>query len=673
MTAARCAGAATPITPLGGTGERSVLVSWSHGALRGSLHLAVDNPGRGAKALRLLYARNAGRTIEVLPGKTRVARLSPAKAPVVPAGSSAEINLTFKVPAGGAPDALDGSLTVEAGTGQSAVQQFTVPIAGKARPVGQVTFEPAPVVIQVTRGCPPVIFKCNTEGGSVHLYGTGVSRFVAEQGRSGQQLQGQLQADGRTPIQATLTDLKLLKNPANADARVQLEEKAKAGKYDGKLVLSRIVPDSPALAVEVRSRVWIFYAVFLVFLGVLTSGEITQRFGLRRRKKLIREALRQEVGEYCTEQGKNFPEGEDEDPLIWDPNIPCPLKENPNWKFYEDVGTTNDAYTAAKWARNDADLDEAQARTVTFIVGIKEWRLALTEVRALWDLVHETRESPDEWEKTLVAQDSKLLLLRVRRAPDDPAAGKSLREKVAQQARWHRQFAQAWDLRLRLIRAGGDAGVKASQIDLDDVLDGAKPVMKRDEDEQDSLDLKLEGTYRDLLALKTESNRDEQTEHVDVPAVSLEAEVQAAKLRTEIVALERTKANPELCLSVLGAATTLAPEPAARTASGDGETAPPPPPAPAAQTELNSGERLQRWLMARDAFLTLVILVVSSVLYSATLYTDTWGKPSDWATAFGAGFFGQVSIKWALLPLYRSIRLGSSSPAPAGGASEASA
>ena len=77
--------------------------------------------------------------------------------------------------------------------------------------------------------------------------------------------------------------------------------------------------------------------------------------------------------------------------------------------------------------------------------------------------------------------------------------------------------------------------------------------------------------------------------------------------------------------------------------------------------------------MARDAFLTLVILVVSSVLYSATLYTDTWGKPSDWATAFGAGFFGQVSIKWALLPLYRSIRLGSSSPAPAGGASEASA
>ncbi|MFL5867460.1 MAG: hypothetical protein ACJ766_10230, partial [Thermoleophilaceae bacterium] len=77
MTAARCAGAATPVTPLGGPGERSVLVSWSRGALRGSLHLAVDNTAGRRQRLRLLYARNAGRTIEVLPGKTRVARLSP--------------------------------------------------------------------------------------------------------------------------------------------------------------------------------------------------------------------------------------------------------------------------------------------------------------------------------------------------------------------------------------------------------------------------------------------------------------------------------------------------------------------------------------------------------------------------------------------------------------------
>jgi len=69
------------------------------------------------------------------------------------------------------------------------------------------------------------------------------------------------------------------------------------------------------------------------------------------------------------------------------------------------------------------------------------------------------------------------------------------------------------------------------------------------------------------------------------------------------------------------------------------------------------------WLT--DLLLSLAIVGLSSVLYTATIYGDTWGTVTDMATAFGAGFSGQVAIKWGLLPIYQSIRL-RTTPSPAG-------
>ncbi|MGB0096341.1 MAG: hypothetical protein WBP81_27860 [Solirubrobacteraceae bacterium] len=54
-------------------------------------------------------------------------------------------------------------------------------------------------------------------------------------------------------------------------------------------------------------------------------------------------------------------------------------------------------------------------------------------------------------------------------------------------------------------------------------------------------------------------------------------------------------------------------------------------------------------------------------MYSATVYTTTWGTIADFATAFTAGFAGQVTVKWGVLPIFRSIRY---HPAAAGTVSQ---
>jgi hypothetical protein len=51
------------------------------------------------------------------------------------------------------------------------------------------------------------------------------------------------------------------------------------------------------------------------------------------------------------------------------------------------------------------------------------------------------------------------------------------------------------------------------------------------------------------------------------------------------------------------------------------------------------------------------VLLVSSLVYAGTLYTDDWGTLMDCVAAFGAGFVGDVVVKWGLLPAGRSILL----------------
>jgi hypothetical protein len=194
----------------------------------------------------------------------------------------------------------------------------------------------------------------------------------------------------------------------------------------------------------------------------------------------------------------------------------------------------------------------------------------------------------------------------------------------------------------------------------------------------------------------------------------VEASLRAFAIRGELASLGDVAANPAQSLSALGVHLALRPQ--QEEAHDDGSEPPAPareptpveekqpaeprspardtppaelqgrasdavaiasrepelPPAQIADATKNENIGFLTRLQRTDALLSLVVVLLSSILYSATAYNATWGSLVDWATAFGAGFTGQVVIKWALLPIYRSVRL-RATPTPATPQPEAAA
>jgi hypothetical protein len=591
--------------------------------------------------------------------------------PMVPAGSIRTLDLHFQAPPHQEPAELDGTIILQSYVGgPKANYQASVAVTGKVRPFGEVRFVPASKVAQMTRGC--FFGTCNTTAlGDVGLYGSGVRPLLERMRRARQDsVRGEaVQGDGSS-VGVTLSNLKLdSARPGVATATVALDSAPGPGKYAGSVPLSPLVKDAPSLTVEARSRVWVVYAIALIFLGVLTSGYVTMQVGLKRRRLLLRRALEDIVGKYAARRQENFPNN-DQGALIWEVDLDPQLSDNPNWNYYEEPKSASDIYTAIKWARNDADLDEVQGKVLDLLARVNIWLLALTQCRPLWELAVKQHEPSDDWAGTTVALDTALLLRKVHRPPTDDVAA-ALLDRVDMQAGWHRRFAEAWDQQQYLIAGGGQAAAEARQIDLIKVDAEAGRAATRTRDEQDELDGKLEVLTKKLNALLTgtQAAQDDATRLVGPETQAREQEV--AAIQADLYTLRRYSESPDLALASLNVNRAVQPQPAtgpqAPPVPGTGAPAAPAAPAPAgpaAPSERTGApllKRLKRW----DGVLSLAILLVSSLLYVGTVYNDTWGKPSDLATAFGAGFLGHLAIKWALLPIFRSIRLRAAATPPA--------
>jgi len=628
--------------------------------LEGDLHLALRNPSDSKRIVNAIYTR--ADTDEV--ANIGTADLAPHAVGV--------LHLHFKLPGGEAPDALNGTLDLEIAGGVTS-EQIGVPVSGGLEPLGDVHFEPSTVILRVTRDCP---ISCNTKSaGEVRLYGSGVPKLLAYRAAAGEANVATKLFLGGHAIEAILMNLHAdPTQPETAVASVSLASEPGPGKYTGTLLLSRLVPGAPGLPVEVRSRVWVPWAILTILAGVLAAALLYQFLGLRRRKQLLRGALKAVVeNDYVGHRDLNQVEGSGgQRQLIWDLYIKCPLTVEKSWEYWGDLKTARNIYTAIHWARNDADLDEAQAATMTLIHDIKSWLLALTEVRGLWELAEEPHEDEEEWKQTHVCGDTELLLIRARRTPGDALLSSKLIALLGLQTAWHRTVAQAWDLKQSLLDAGGEAGKRAARVDLEALDEGAKPVAERTEDEQDQLDLDLARLYEELLTIRSEF-----APNARLVVLSADREQQSARRRSELESLH-SSARPEVALANFRASgiTALAPvipeiegavagpapaTSAAAPAPTPADVAPQPPPAPkskprAAYDTVRSSATL-RWFRRLDLLLSFATLVIASIVYVGTIYTDTWGSAADFATAFGAGFLGQVTVKWALLPISQSIRL----------------
>jgi hypothetical protein len=664
-TPALAAGSAA-IELVGGTAPRSIPLSVlaqppkqvggrEEPIIQGKLQLTLRNKSRQSQRVQVLLASNQ------LPGPNLL-----QKATLAPSALR-DIVLTVQVPRGQEPSALNGTMIAEASApkAKQPAEQFKLPVTASIQSIGDVRFAPSTAVVQVTRWC--LFFPCNTQdGGTVELYGSGVDSLLA-------QLSAAHQESLRTKLRAgsNLLDAELIElrpdpvRPGVATARLHLGEKPTAGNYKGSIAVSPLLPQAPALTIDVNSRYMFLWAVVMIFLGVLASGYFYQQLGLSRRKRLLREMLLDTVNvEYCPATSQNEIDGpQGTTNLTWSLAIKCPLEDNPAWTYYTDLTKSYDIYTAVYWARNDADLDEAQAAALTLVHGIKTWQLALADVRGLWELAEEPRAQAEKWSRIKTAQDTRLLLRKAQHNPGDAAKSSELLEKIKQQTSWHRAFAEAWDLRTRLIEAGGEVATDASEIDLAKLDEDAKPVLTRTNDEQDQLELDLEQLYTKLVDIAERSNADPLTAEVDIPTISDgERELEAERLRSELSWLE---ADTPLAYARIGAARALTTtsenghkaQAAAGAENGAGSTAKQKDSRPPAPPTSNRAVGVLRRLQLVDGLMSIAILVVTSVLYAVTIYGPTWGSISDWATAFGAGFTGHVVVKWALLPIYRSLRV----------------
>ena len=600
--------------------------------------------------------------------------LERTRLPVVPSRSVRQLNLHFTVAADQPASLLDGTLDLEVfgGKGSQPATVVSVPVVATPRPIGGVTFEPTKAVLQLTRFC----LGCDLEGDTtVRVVGSGVGDLISTMNGAGvDRASVLLEREGRDDVLATLSGLAPDSHDPNAaTGEVVLGGTPGAGLYTGKIPLTRASANSPALPVAVRSRVWFPVAVLFISLGAIFAGWLLVHFGLARRRKLLRDALKGAVDDYAAAINTDNSGGATS--IVWELDIALPLVDDPKWQYYDPLSSATSIYTAAKWARNDADLDEVETKALELITQIRAWVLALKATGALQDLSKVGHEPADAWARTRVVRDTDMVLRRATRRPADDAAAQELSDRIDQQTRWHRSFAQAWDLRNHLVIGGGTSAAAAADVGLMDLDQTATPATTRTADEQDALDRELDRLYAELqrLSVSTELVGAEGGPTVEVLQNLSTPEI--AERRSELHLLRRFSGPPQQALAALrhGRAGVQPGEP---EESGLAEGAADPADMESAQRR-TLGERARtavslqsprQALLKRnrvDLVVSLITVVVMSVVYALTVYDDTWGSLADLATAFTAGVAGNLVIKWAVLPIYRSVRLRTPVPAPA--------
>jgi len=668
---------AEPVVSLvGESTPRTIPLDVTSTPTAGSLHGTV-----------LLALRNSSSTpqrVVVLLASDSLPKLITLQHTLLPAGALEQIPVPVQLPSGTEPEALNGTLIVEAS--QSArsrpTEQFALPVSGTLRPLGDVRFAPGTAIVQVTRWC--LFFPCNTTGGGeIKLYGTGVGQLIKQLAGARTKGVSTVLHAGSKKVAVELSGLHPdPEHPDSATAHLTLLSKPSAGNYTGSLALEPLLTESPSLPIEVHSRYMVAWPVLIIVFGIASAGILYQQLGLWRRKRLLRGLLEEAVDrEYCPRHSENQVVEAPEGRLIRPLKIACPLREDSDWNYDTELDSSRSIYTAIRWARNDADLDEAQTAAVTLVRGIKRWLLLLTEVQALWMLSNEPRERQGEWDQTRTASDSRLVLLKARHAQlDSGNEATKLLISVPQQDAWHRAVAEAWDLRERLISTGGATQPDAEAVVLTPVANPPTSIVTRSEEEQENLELTLEGLYGQLLKLRETSNTDAATDEVHLATIAdAENELQAESLRNDLSSLEsgallapaRLAASRALLTPSdtpaddIEPAVDIAPAAAVADVVAPAAVAGPAAPAhapvaPRASTRSRS-KQLLLWFKLLDLMASGVILLIVSLIYTSTVYGENWGSITDWATAFGAGFGGQVTGKWALLPIYRSLRLRTSS------------
>jgi hypothetical protein len=623
-----------PLTVVNGQRTKMVtLAEGSNGSLGGSLKLVARNE-TDSSALVVAHYYPSGDGSTTTPDAFV---LSAPKAPV--AAPHALVDLTFvaSLPTKSSPADLDGILQLEL-KGATPPAPLDITIEGKAPASSGVAIVPASLSIHSTNWLGPFSHANETRTG-IQLRGPGVpllfrqsstlSTIVLLRASDGHEIKAKLLAS--SPAQGGLL----------ADGDVVVSGGLAPGNYAGSLPLSDLATGAPSLSIDVKSADSAIWAILAVGLGALAGGGIYLASNRKRRKDLLEAYLAGGLKEY-QEKRDQLQKAAAPGPIpLWD--LTGLGKEDEwfkhTWRALPETRGVQGVSSEISWSRSEADLDVAEEGVKAILTRIGRW-LQVADTYDLATLQQVAKLNPlslgGVWTRTRTVEDTGSLLRELREIePDSDDATRALVHRVADQARWHAALATSWQMKSAVLQ----------QIAINPG-DYGEPVVAAVE----AVDL-AKADSESTLATRTAQKQ-------------LELETTLDRWNKELFAIYK---GPEMVLSgpepavILGALTADA----ARPADELNVSLLPVVAQPAAPADAEPVGATPKWIEAitvTDIIWSFVIVVIACAAYLPHFYNASWGTLGDYATAFIAGFLGNLAINWALLPIFTSISIRARKP-----------
>jgi len=614
-------GAAARADPRSQAGARLELLGNQSRTVRfvaGEAQLAMLVRNRSVRSgrIELVFVGRSGDRYSLRPGRTEPpAAIFPVRAldprdlsrPLGP-GSVRRIELRLLLAADRAP--REGGGVLRARIAGSSAQPATLTVRGAAP---DITFDPSRLTVDVSQACWLVVRACG-ETQTVLLRGRDAVRWA--QRTVHPRSIAILNNDHGGSVTILMRDLDVREGVVRVT--IDASKVSEAGRYTGRLPIEPNGLAGPGLIVDVKVRWSLAAAVLAIFAGAVLGGFFLRRFEIRRRRRLLELELLSALHRYDEVRHAHA----DAKPAAYNLDHLLEPRRQDRAATMPYPGTRG--VSALLWhiktARDDADFSEDIARTQRLIAAIERW-LTLEPVARETAQLLEGEPPPArglvELADTIAYRDLAYLRMRATTPPTDDRECEWLVGALATQGRVAAKCTVMWELLAELESRTGWLPQEARTIaELDVVtLERAYPEYKDRTSEQTD------------LMLVTLSQAEDRLRRLHGNARSLDARPRVVEAHRIDNLLDAPARNPSIERGMLD----LSPW-RLRLAGAFGGIA------------------------LRSVFWTLARALVAAVAYALTIYSDTWGSVTDFASAFTAGFLTETIVNWAVMPAFRSLR-----------------
>ncbi|MFI4989981.1 MAG: hypothetical protein ACHQHO_03590 [Solirubrobacterales bacterium] len=409
---------------------------------------------------------------------------------------------------------------------------------------------------------------------------------------------------------------------------VRLVGHADAGTYTGSIPLSD-ASQSPTVLVTVTARDAIFWALAAVALGTVLGGLLPLLGKRARKRNILRARLQGILLEYFSaDSADSEMRWLDLSSEIGSDRAPWTSTE---WLAEPSLHGAAGLFSQLRWAQSEEDLQDLDDKIRALIAKVAGWLAFQTKVSLLSQLEQEKLPAiaGKDWSESSTAKASDTLRQSVAWEPPAEDGVKAKLILMAEQAYWHGELAQEWEM---LAKAWDKLGPTPPYGLLGRLLCAPSPASPAGESPAN-----MAALSRDLRLLR---------QGVDAAIGPLGGKAPKRRERKVTQVTPRIRQWRRLADWLAG----LFPRLWTRVMRAVVRTQP---------------ARIVAAVRRQDLMLSIIAALGAMLVYVLQIYTSTWGSLIDYLSAIAAGFGAQAIVRWAALPIFES-RQAKSKPGPAG-------